>query len=241
MLFLTRLAFIMCSTADSKRTLIFGNSHIKHLNNFMNRTRDRGEARSLHNFRLQRDEVKLVGIGGITTSHLVSHKKKRGKDISQLLEEEIDVFKPQSLILWTLDNDIGKDTTAEEVAMYYVHVALLLHKRFTCIQEVTICQALPRHRNEWVRVDVDNHLQEVHHYNKIAKEANTILSREVLNFDYQKFNLKFFQSLKFSLPGDSPLRYRKGKTNYRKDGVHLKYAGVKKFYKTLRTLVTSSS
>ena len=81
MLFLTRLAFIMCSTADSKRTLIFGNSHIKHLNNFMNRTRDRGEARSLHNFRLQRDEVKLVGVGGITTSHLVSHKKKKDKDI----------------------------------------------------------------------------------------------------------------------------------------------------------------
>ena len=101
---------------------MYGNSHFRYLKNFINRSADPSQRarfkKNLQNFCLKRDQVDLYGVGGIKTSHLVKGKKKKDINIKESFEEKIRAFKPHSLILWTLDNDIDENSTEEEVAMY---------------------------------------------------------------------------------------------------------------------------
>ena len=225
-----------------KRVLMYGNSHFKYLKNFINRSADPSQRgrfkKNLQNFCLKRDQVDLCGVGGIKTSHLVSGKKKKGINIKESFEEKIRAFKPHSLILWTLDNDIDENSTAEEVAMYIMYVCLVIRRKFKCIEEITICQALPRHTDKWHKDDAGlmQHVEEIKNYNKIAKDVHSILVQEVQNYA----GVRFFQDYDFSLPGECKLRYEAGGNNYKPDGIHLNDGGLKVFYSAVRALVTSS-
>ena len=160
---------------------------------------------------------------------------KGGKTIGDFVRRDIPViqrYRPDILILLLGDNDIGCDTSAEEIANHLIALASQLYMSGH-VSRIVLCQMMPRSRAPLAaqrrmggvtRKNADRSLLS---YGQQAQEANRLLKEAASSSRFLNFwdhNKKF----RFIEDGQS----QEGK--FAADGIHLAPRGQYQLNKSLR-------
>ena len=167
---------------------------------------------------------------------------KGGKTMGDFVRRDIPViqrYRPEILILLLGDNDIGCDTSAEEIANHLIALASRLYMGGH-VSRIVLCQMMPRSRapraaqrrmGGVTRRNADRYLLS---YGQQAQEANRLLKEAASSSRFLTFwdhNKKF----RFIKVGQS----QEGK--FAADGIHLAPRGQYQLYKSLRGALPCAS
>ena len=200
-------------SAPRKRILFFGHSHVRNLGDVI-------KSKNLYkNFKINRKDilVKIKGIGGLKIKDLVDKKSAKYHEFHRIMVN----FVPTTLCLMVGCNDIGKDSSAEEVAALLQVVFSILKTRYN-LDLIVFTQLLPRLQNKWVDFQL---------YNTQAEQVNS----DMLEWA-QECPSRFYKWLKFKFP-KTPILLKKLKKSLTKDGVHLTQSAYRTIFQALRHIV----
>ena len=143
-------------------------------------------------------------------------------------------FQPEFLILMIGDNDIAPsvgtshDAAAHNIVDNLFKAILTLHSTVSSIQQVFLCQLLPRHPGVYFRPG----------YNEIALKVNNILLQSAVAAEQHL--LRLFRFRDFCFPQESQLkreRYLRNRQLFRSDGTHLTTNGYRRLRRAMRAVV----
>ena len=201
--------------AAPKKIMILGHSHIRRLNEVI---------RSDFRINPQQAEIRLYGQGGLRIPGLFSNR------IITMLQN----FQPEILVLMIGDNDIAPsagtshDAAAHTIVDNLLNAILTLHSTVSSIQQVFLCQLLPRHPGVYFRPG----------YNEIALKVNDILLQSAVAAEQRL--LRLFRFPDFSFPQESRIkrvRYLRNRRLFRSDGTHLTTEGYRRLQRAMRAVI----